>query len=135
MRPPPLQLGLGLSRRLGVTPAQTGFRRLHSAAADLANVVPVVGTGPPPEPPAPAAPAVVERAERVERRKRQAHLLKKAGVIRSAGDLKAASSKKTRFWKDVSVQLVDGDFAPAYNLLQAVPHDGTPVKGFLTIRC
>ncbi|PNY26053.1 Protein atp12, mitochondrial [Tolypocladium capitatum] len=78
-------------------------RSIHSTVAKAASVAPVVGTGPPPAPPAPT-----ERVnERVERRKRQAELLKTAKVIRNARDGKSTTLKR-RFWKDVSIQEVDG---------------------------
>ncbi|POR39688.1 Protein atp12, mitochondrial [Tolypocladium paradoxum] len=79
-------------------------RPIHSTIAKAANVAPVVGTGPPPPPPAPTERTVNER---VERRKRQAELLKTVKVIRNAKDGKSTTLKR-RFWKDVSIQEVNG---------------------------
>lgn len=81
-------------------------RPLSSTVAKAANVAPVVGTGPPPQPPIPST----ENAhERVARRRKQAEMLKNAKEIRSAGSAKSnAGGMKKRFWKDVSIQEVDG---------------------------
>ncbi|XP_044721765.1 ATP12 chaperone protein [Hirsutella rhossiliensis] len=82
----------------------THARLIHSSAAQAANVVPVVGTGPPPEPPTPATRPFNDR---IERRKRQAELLKATKVIRNAKDGKS-TTLSGRFWKDVSVKEVNG---------------------------
>jgi ATP synthase F1 complex assembly factor 2 len=83
-------------------------------------VVPVYGTGPPPEPPQPSAEfAAEERDERLARRKRQAEMLRQAGDIKalreqqrkeqqdSTGTTRPAVLKR-RFWKDVDVKEVNG---------------------------
>ncbi|KAK1833090.1 mitochondrial molecular chaperone [Podospora conica] len=83
---------------------------IHTSTPHPAKVEPVYGTGPPPEPPAPAeySPA----AARLARRRRQAEMLRHALDIRAAS--KASSTSTTpgglrkRFWKDVSVQSVNG---------------------------
>ncbi|KAK4201317.1 putative mitochondrial protein atp12 precursor [Triangularia verruculosa] len=84
-------------------------RKLHSNPPQSAKVVPVYGTGPPPEPPAPAAEYAVE--ERLARRRRQAEMLRQARDIRKNGAKTGdpnAPVLKTRFWKDVAIKEVDG---------------------------
>ena len=76
-------------------------------------MVPICGTGPPPDPPVPKAEA--DARERIARRRRQAEMLKQARGIRSAqkpsgGDGRSGLLKR-RFWKDVSVKEVDGEDA------------------------
>ncbi|KYK59860.1 ATP12 ATPase family protein [Drechmeria coniospora] len=100
---PPTRIDLRLlPRALHGTVQPT--RAIHSTIARAAQVAPVLGTGPPPEPP---TEAVRSLNERIERRKRQAEMLKTAKVIRNAKDGKATTLRK-RFWKDTSVQQVDG---------------------------
>ncbi|KAK5656210.1 hypothetical protein OQA88_4971 [Cercophora sp. LCS_1] len=86
-------------------------RALHRPASQPAKVVPVYGTGPPPEPPTPA-PEYSDATARIARRRRQAKLLKQAKEVRTAAAAKASSTEPTglkrRFWKDVSVEEVDG---------------------------
>ncbi|KHN98712.1 ATP12 ATPase family protein [Metarhizium album ARSEF 1941] len=89
-------------------PLRAISRTLHSTASRAANVAPILGTGPPPPPPPPTpTPAVRNMNERIERRRKQAELLKQAKVIRTAKDGRSTTLRK-RFWKDVSVQEVDG---------------------------
>ncbi|OAQ68641.1 ATP12 ATPase family protein [Pochonia chlamydosporia 170] len=90
-----------LSRAISTT---INSRMMHATASKAANVAPILGTGPPPEPP---TPAVRNMNERIERRRKQAELLKQAKVIRNAKDGKSTTLRK-RFWKEVSVQEVDG---------------------------
>ena len=89
------------------------LRHIHHTPAAPATVSPVLGNGPPPEPPSSAADS---SAQRLARRKKQAELLRQAADIRKS---QQQSSKKKqpgqedrpkprRFWKDVSVQEVDG---------------------------
>ncbi|KAM0247118.1 hypothetical protein ACHAQJ_009958 [Trichoderma viride] len=85
-------------------PRPQHIRAFHQSIARAAHVAPIVGTGPPPEPPTPAA---RNANERLERRKKQAGLLKAAKEIRSAQEGKA-DGVPTRFWKEVSIQEVDG---------------------------
>lgn len=85
----------------------TPYRPVHSTAVKAANVAPIVGTGPPPE--APAAP-VPSAYQRVERKRRQAEMLKEMREIRAGKDGKSAPLKK-RFWTDVHVKEVDGEFS------------------------
>ncbi|KFA76635.1 hypothetical protein S40288_05979 [Stachybotrys chartarum IBT 40288] len=98
------QLALRLRPRV-VSCAPSPARLIHASAARTANVAPVVGTGPPPEPPVPAAGTLHER---VARRRKQAEMLKSAKDIRAARDGKDGGGFKRRFWKDVSVAVVDG---------------------------
>ncbi|KAG8671728.1 ATP synthase mitochondrial F1 complex assembly factor 2 [Fusarium poae] len=79
-------------------------RPIHSTVVKAANVAPVVGTGPPPEPPVQAQ----DVHQRVARRRRQAEMLKNAKELRTASGGKAGGALKKRFWKDVTVQEVDG---------------------------
>ncbi|GAB1311785.1 ATP synthase mitochondrial F1 complex assembly factor 2 [Madurella fahalii] len=85
----------------------TTRRAIHSNPAQPAKVVPVYGTGPPPEPPQPSAEYAAD--ERIARRKRQAEMLRLAGDIRkqTGGSGKSTGLKK-RFWKDVTVREVNG---------------------------
>ncbi|KAK3298415.1 uncharacterized protein B0H64DRAFT_429637 [Chaetomium fimeti] len=100
-------------------------RSIHANPAQPAKVVPVYGTGPPPEPPQPSAEFADEvRNERLARRKRQAEMLRQAGDIKAmrkehqqqqqhqqdhgVGATKPAGVLKRRFWKDVHVKEVDG---------------------------
>jgi hypothetical protein len=98
------QIALRLRPRV-VSCAPSPARLIHASAARTANVAPVVGTGPPPEPPVPAAGTLHER---VARRRKQAEMLKSAKDIRAARDGKDGGGFKRRFWKDVSVAVVDG---------------------------
>ncbi|KAK4673684.1 ATP synthase mitochondrial F1 complex assembly factor 2 [Podospora pseudopauciseta] len=96
------------------TAAFTSTRTIHNNPPKPAKVVPVYGTGPPPEPPTPAAEYAVE--ERLARRKRQAEMLRQAKDIRKKNgnnskpaDLNAPVLKR-RFWKDVSIKEVIGAY-------------------------
>ncbi|KAK0633211.1 hypothetical protein B0T14DRAFT_411958, partial [Immersiella caudata] len=97
-------------------------RAIHHLPAQPAKVVPVYGTGPPPEPPTPSL-EYSDATARIARRRRQAELLKQAKEVRAAASARNAASKqgvassasqskstglKRRFWKEVSVQEVDG---------------------------
>ncbi|KAK4453454.1 putative mitochondrial protein atp12 precursor [Podospora aff. communis PSN243] len=95
-------------------------RALHHQPPQPAKVVPVYGTGPPPEPPTPN-PEFTDASARIARRRRQAELLKQAKEVRAAASARNAASKagsaspqskstglKKRFWKEVSVQEIDG---------------------------
>ncbi|KAB5547279.1 ATP12 chaperone [Coniochaeta sp. 2T2.1] len=74
------------------------YRTLHTKSPSQADVVPVYGTGPPPEPPQPA------RDDAVARRKRQAEMIKKAKEIRAAANKNnKPSTLKKRFWEHVYV--------------------------------
>jgi hypothetical protein len=106
----PTQLPLRTLSRAVSTPLST--RTIHITASKAANVAPVLGTGPPPEPP---TPEVRNIHERVERRRKQAELLKQAKVIRNAKDGKTTTLRK-RFWKEVTVQEVDGSFIYRKNM-------------------
>jgi ATP synthase F1 complex assembly factor 2 len=86
----------------------TPVRLMHATACRTANVTSVLGTGPPPEPPVPTS---GELLEKVARRRKQAEMLKSAKDIRTAKDGKGKSSGlKKRFWKDVNVVSVDGEW-------------------------
>ncbi|KAK4659870.1 ATP synthase mitochondrial F1 complex assembly factor 2 [Podospora pseudocomata] len=96
------------------TSAFTSTRTIHNNPPKPAKVVPVYGTGPPPEPPTPAAEYAVE--ERLARRKRQAEMLRQARDIRknNGNNSKPADPNapvlKRRFWKDVSIKEVVGTY-------------------------
>lgn len=122
---PPARISLALSSSLRqlarptlVTPAAAArVAAIHSNTPQPANVVPVYGTGPPPEPPVPAAEQVDSR---VARRRRQAEMLRQVKDIRAAASkaagVKAGSKSgllKKRFWQDVHVKEVDGESLPA----------------------
>ncbi|KAI5464270.1 hypothetical protein BGZ63DRAFT_377326 [Mariannaea sp. PMI_226] len=92
-----------LAPRLISTPVTV--RSIHSTIAKPANVAPIVGTGPPPEAPTPAAENLHQR---IARRRRQAEMLKHALELRNAKTGKVTGGLKKRFWKEVSVQEVDG---------------------------
>ena len=67
-----------------VVAATTTTRSIHANPAQSAKVVPVYGTGPPPEPPQPSEEFAAEvRNERLARRKRQAEMLRQAGDIKA----------------------------------------------------
>lgn len=90
------------------------LRTISSTTLKTADVAPVVGTGPPPAPPQAADEYAGPRNSddpiaRVARRRRQAALLKNAKEARSGLNTPNASMKR-RFWKDVTVQEVDGKF-------------------------
>jgi ATP synthase F1 complex assembly factor 2 len=79
-------------------------KAIHTLPAQPANVVPVYGTGPPPEPPTPTAPKDLD--PRIARRRRQADLLKQAKDIRNQKSYTSGtktSPLKKRFWEHVSV--------------------------------
>ncbi|KAK0655895.1 hypothetical protein B0T16DRAFT_398006 [Cercophora newfieldiana] len=114
-------------RQASATAAKSGLasravRAIHHQPAQPAKVVPVYGTGPPPEPPTPSL-EYTDATARIARRRRQAELLKQAKEVRAAATARNAQSKsgiapsstqqkstglKKRFWKEVSVQEVDG---------------------------
>ncbi len=102
-------------------------RSVHSTPSSPAKVIPLYGTGPPPDPPRSIAEAEVD--ERVARRRKQSVLLAKARDIRSAAAEAKSRTKKgvgggvrPRFWKDVSVQEIDG-----LSLSPLIPrHGGKP---------
>ncbi|KAK0665345.1 putative mitochondrial protein atp12 precursor [Cercophora samala] len=83
---------------------------IHTNPPQPAKVVPVYGTGPPPEPPAPAAEYAVE--ERLARRRKQAEMLRQARDMRKNGSRTSSDPNapvvKKRFWKDVAIKEVDG---------------------------
>ncbi|KAK3395499.1 hypothetical protein B0T20DRAFT_418959 [Sordaria brevicollis] len=105
----------------------TSFRAIHSSPPEQAKVVPVYGTGPPPEPPKPAAEfasssttsslphnsdAIPEIKEgtasdpwsRISRRKRQAAMLRAATLPpTSSASAGTGGALKRRFWKTVNV--------------------------------
>ncbi|KAK1779998.1 F1-ATP synthase [Copromyces sp. CBS 386.78] len=109
--------------------AYRSARAIHSSPPEQAKVVPVYGTGPPPEPPKPAAGfapssndsdpptrnggAIPETQEgtaadpwsRISRRKRQAAMLRAATLPPTAGSSSASGGigLKRRFWKTVTV--------------------------------
>lgn len=83
-------------------------RSIHSTVPKPANVAPIVGTGPPPEPPAPASTSA-NLHERLARRRRQAELLKNAKDLRNAKSGKTSGGMRQRFWKEVTVQEVNGE--------------------------
>ncbi|KAK3694281.1 ATP12-domain-containing protein [Podospora appendiculata] len=132
---PRLSLSLSLRPSLFVSPCrlQPARASIHSNAQQplMAKVVPVYGTGPPPDPPLPTHEhgdpdvATVNAGSRAARRRRQAEMLKQARDIRSAAAAKkdrtvtptpgsdasksgGTTGMKRRFWKDVHVQEVDG---------------------------
>lgn len=85
---------------------------IHTSTATTAKVVPIYGTGPPPEPPAPSE---AYPDARIARRKKQAEMLRQAQNLRSAKGLAAAARSgksnplKKRFWQSVHVREVDGE--------------------------
>ncbi|KAK3336429.1 hypothetical protein B0T19DRAFT_38768 [Cercophora scortea] len=131
-----LSLSLPLRPSLFLSPCrlQPAAASIHSNAQQplMAKVVPVYGTGPPPDPPLPTHenggdPDVetVNAGSRAARRRRQAEMLKQARDIRSAAAAKkdrtvapapgsdasksgGTTGMKRRFWKDVHVSEVDG---------------------------
>ncbi|EGO51892.1 hypothetical protein NEUTE1DRAFT_89676 [Neurospora tetrasperma FGSC 2508] len=90
-------------------------RVIHSSPPEQAKVVPVYGTGPPPEPPKPAADGAIPEIKegtaadpwsRISRRKRQAAMLRAATLPPTAGSSSAPGGiglLKRRFWKSVHV--------------------------------
>lgn len=84
-------------------PSIPSSRQIHTNPSQPANVVPVYGTGPPPEPPAPKPDAADPREAR---RRRQAEMIKMAKEIRAAAN-KSGSGKSSplrkRFWDHVHV--------------------------------
>ena len=82
------------------------IRALHSNSAKPANVVPVYGTGPPPEPPQPTI-DYYGPEHRIARRKRQAELLRQATGLSPSSSYRGKTVRK-RFWKDVHVREVNG---------------------------
>lgn len=117
----PLRPGAAVSRGTRVAAsASAAARAIHSNPAQPAKVVPVYGTGPPPEPPQPSAEFASEiRDERLARRKRQAEMLKRAGDIKAMRQenqenkgLSKPTTMKRRFWKSVDVKEVDGMPSP-----------------------
>jgi len=97
-----------------------GGRSIHHQSAQPAKVVPVYGTGPPPDPPTPA-PEYSDASVRIARRRRQAELLSRAKDIRASakgaggnaaakqgGEKEKPTGLRKRFWKDVGVKEVDG---------------------------
>ncbi|KAK3355374.1 hypothetical protein B0H65DRAFT_451793 [Neurospora tetraspora] len=123
-----------LRQRAAILPSRTSVlayrtaRAIHSSPPEQAKVVPVYGTGPPPEPPKPAAEfasstpsdpptrnsgAIPEIKEgtaadpwsRISRRKRQAAMLRAATLPPTAGSSSAPGGigLKRRFWKSVNV--------------------------------
>lgn len=117
------------SSRTSVLAYRNSFRVIHSSPPEQAKVVPVYGTGPPPEPPKPAAEfasssttlphnsgAIPEIKEgtasdpwsRISRRKRQAAMLRAATLPPTTSSSSSASASaggalKRRFWKTVNV--------------------------------
>lgn len=117
------------SRTSSVLAYRNSFRTIHSSPPEQAKVVPVYGTGPPPEPPKPAAEfassssnstsslphnsgAIPEIKEgtasdpwsRISRRKRQAAMLRAATLPpTSSASAGAGGALKRRFWKTVNV--------------------------------
>lgn len=108
----PLALRAPLVRPL-LTRRPVAARLIHNNTSQPANVVPVYGTGPPPEPPVPAKDHVDSR---VARRRRQAEMLRQAKDLRAAASTAAGAKKsgdrsgllKKRFWQHVYVKEVDG---------------------------
>lgn len=101
---PVTRIPLRLAPRL--TSASAATRPLHSSVSRAAHVASIVGTGPPPQAPVPDAATATER---VERRKRQAELLKNVREVRNVKEGKSSGvGLKKRFWKDVTVQEVNG---------------------------
>ncbi|KAG7291739.1 hypothetical protein NEMBOFW57_001759 [Staphylotrichum longicolle] len=102
--------------------AAAAARAIHTNPAQPAKVVPVYGTGPPPEPPQPTDEfAAEEREARLARRRKHAALLKQAGDVKalkqqqqqqqqdSASGKSKTGGLKRRFWKDVHVREVNVD--------------------------
>lgn len=89
-------------------------RAIHSSPSITANVASISQAGPPPDPP---QPAVEHYTSKIARRRRQAEMLKNAKEIRTIGAMKSAAKSplKRRFWQDVHIKEVDGEFtyAPA----------------------
>ncbi|KAK3310813.1 uncharacterized protein B0T15DRAFT_50814 [Chaetomium strumarium] len=123
LRPVSTGAAAAVLRGTAAAAAATAARAIHSHTAQPARVVPVYGTGPPPEPPQPspefAAEERAEREERLARRRRQAEMLKLAGEPkresfktsnqRVDGKTKSTGLKR-RFWKEVHVREVNGMF-------------------------
>lgn len=88
---------------------------IHTSPPHPAKVEPIYGTGPPPDPPVPTAAEITPASLRLARRKKQAQMLLHAKDIRAAaasaktpGSNTAPSGLRKRFWKNVTVQPVDG---------------------------
>ncbi|KAK0729878.1 hypothetical protein B0H67DRAFT_638446 [Lasiosphaeris hirsuta] len=106
-------------------PSYAATRSIHRPSAQPAKVVPIYGTGPPPEPPTPSV-EFVDAASRLARRKRQGEMLRQAKDERAAAKLRhsadapgtkesaLAGGKKTglakRFWKEVHVKEINGAY-------------------------
>ncbi|KAK3363436.1 hypothetical protein B0T25DRAFT_492173 [Lasiosphaeria hispida] len=106
-------------------PSYAATRSIHRPSAQPAKVVPIYGTGPPPEPPTPSV-EFVDAASRLARRKRQGEMLRQAKDERAAakqrhstdgpgaresalaGDKKKRLAK--RFWKAVHVKEINGAY-------------------------
>lgn len=93
--------------------ARVCSRAIHTSPPHPAKVEPIYGTGPPPDPPVPTE--ITPASLRLARRKKQAQMLLHAKDIRAAaasaktpGSNTAPSGLRKRFWKNVTVQPVDG---------------------------
>ncbi|OIW31190.1 ATP12-domain-containing protein [Coniochaeta ligniaria NRRL 30616] len=97
-------------------------RQMHTKPPQQADVVPVYGTGPPPEPPTPVPSA---SDPRVARRKRQAEMIKQAKEIRASANKSGSGNKssplKKRFWTHVHVTEADDDGSHLQISLDARP--------------
>lgn len=83
-------------------------RNIHASASNTASVAPITAAGPPPSAPLPD-PSAINKDDRIARKKKQAALLKSGQDLRSIGTGKGGSAATKRFWKDVSVQEVNGN--------------------------
>ena len=84
-------------------------RNIHASASNTASVAPITAAGPPPSAPLPD-PSAINKDDRIARKKKQAALLKSGQDLRSIGTGKGGSAATKRFWKDVSVQEVNGNY-------------------------
>lgn len=83
-------------------------RSIHGSVSKPASVAPITAAGPPPSAPLPD-PSAINKDDRIARKKKQAALLKSGQDMRSIGSGKGGGAATKRFWKDTSVQEVNGN--------------------------
>lgn len=103
---------LSISRTFRISPFPScqrySQRCLHTTPSIPASVAPITAAGPPPNAPVPSAEHVDSR---VARRRKQAELLKRGQDMRAvAAGTGGGTAKSKRFWKDVHVKKVDGEW-------------------------
>lgn len=84
-------------------------RSIHVSTSNTASVAPITAAGPPPSAPL-ADPSAINKDDRIARKKKQSALLKSGQDMRSIGTGKGGSAATKRFWKDVCVHEVNGNY-------------------------